>query len=269
MDTINLNTKSLELFIAYFRQPSVKVRNQLVKLNLGLVKKVAYSVSKQCAEPYEDLEQIGYLGLIRAIERFDPTVGCAFSSFAIPYIRGEILHYLRDSSNMVKIPRRWQELSRRGKKLRNQLGNQPGNIPKDTEIAKMLGVSLKEWNECQQAFQNRLTISLDLMVGQMINSSVSIGDTLADPHEQALQVREEERLHLQGAINQLEEKTRRTIEWVYLQDLSRKEVAKRIGTSPMTVTRHLKKGISQLQGLLNSHSTNLSFQETQTANSRI
>lgn len=248
----SLNLKSRELFLDYYRHPSVKTRNQLVKLNLGLVKKIAYNISRQCAEPYEDLQQIGYLGLIRAIERYNPHLGSAFSSFAIPYIRGEILHYLRDRGNLMKIPRRWQDLTKKAAKIRKKYSLENLNPPSDAEMAKLLGVTLQEWVECQLACQNRLTVSLDIMIGQMLNSSVSFADTIPDIHQQYLQTMEEERQHLQGAINQLEEKTKRAIEWVFLQDLSRKEVARRIGMSPMTVTRHLKKGIAQLSILLNS-----------------
>ncbi|ELR96253.1 sigma-70 family RNA polymerase sigma factor [Gloeocapsa sp. PCC 73106] len=253
MDSSTLNLQCLELFLAYSSKPSVKIRNQLVRLNLGLVKKVAYRISRQCAEPYEDLQQIGYLGLIRAIERFNPSLGSAFSSFAIPYIRGEILHYLRDRGTMLKIPRRWQDLAKKGAKIRKKMLSQDGNLPNDLELARMLSITLTEWQQCQLAFQNRLTVSLDLMVGQMLDSSVSFGDTIPDVHEQTIRGIEEERSHLQSAINELEEKTKRAIEWVFLQDLSRKEVAQRIGMSPMTVTRHLKKGIAELAVLLNSH----------------
>ncbi len=254
MDSSNSsNLKSRELFLAYYRKPSVKTRNQLVKLNLGLVKKIAYSIGRQCAEPYEDLQQIGYLGLIRAIERYNPFLGSAFSSFAIPYIRGEILHYLRDRSNLMKIPRRWQDLAKKGAKIRKKHLTKTGNHPTDLEIAQLLGVSVQEWLECQLACQNRSTISLDLVVSQMLDNSVSFGETIPDIREQYRQNFEEERLYLEGAISQLEEKTKKAIEWVFLQDLSRKEVARRIGMSPMTVTRHLKKGIAELSVLLNSN----------------
>ena len=107
-------TRSMELLMTYHNgkgqlddRKQLALRNRLVKLNAGLVRKIAHRVSHQCAEPYEDLEQIGYIGLIRAIERFDPTQGCAFSSFAVPYIRGEMLHFLRDRGSSIKVPRRW------------------------------------------------------------------------------------------------------------------------------------------------------------------
>ena len=113
------HSESMSLLMNYFQQPSVKVRNQLVLLNAGLVRQIAHRIGRHCAEPYQDLEQIGYLGLIRAIERFNPHQGCAFSSFAVPYIRGEVLHYLRDKSSVMKIPRRWQELRKEGEKSVN------------------------------------------------------------------------------------------------------------------------------------------------------
>ena len=242
--------RGMELLIAYSRNPSIKVRNKLVHLNTGLVRKVAHRVSKQCAEPYEDLEQIGYLGLIRAIERFDPDQGCAFSSFAVPYIRGEMLHFLRDKSSTVRIPRRWQELCAKAKRLRKELAQTLGRLPKDNEIAKELGVSISEWRECKLALQNRLLISLDATIGHSANCPVTLGETLLDPEYQSKQTSQEDKLHLQGALSQLEEKTQAAIELVFLRDLPRKEAAKRIGVSPMTITRHIQKGIDRLEELL-------------------
>ena len=242
--------RGMELLIAYSRNPSIKVRNKLVHLNTGLVRKVAHRVSKQCAEPYEDLEQIGYIGLIRAIERFDPDQGCAFSSFAVPYIRGEMLHFLRDKSSTVRIPRRWQELCAKAKRLRKELAQTLGRLPKDNEIARELGVSTSEWRECKLALQNRLLISLDATIGHAANCPVTLGETLLDPEYQSKQNSQEDKLHLQGALSQLEEKTQAAIELVFLRDLPRKEAAKRIGVSPMTITRHIQKGINRLEELL-------------------
>ena len=242
--------QNLELLVTYYRDPSLKVRNRLVQLNAGLVRQVAHRLCLQCSEPYEDLEQIGYIGLIQAIERFNPHQGYAFSSFAIPYIRGEILHYLRDRGNIMRIPRRWQELYNRGKKLRKQLTGTLGRVPQETEIAQALGVTVHEWQECRLALQNRLLISLDATVGQSSDCSISLGETIPDGQVQAQQKLTEERMQLQGALNQLEEKTKAAIEWVFLRELPRKEAAKQIGISPMTVTRHLKKGIEQLGTLL-------------------
>ncbi len=246
----SLRSRGMELLISYHQKPSVKVRNQLVQLNAGLVRKIAHRVSHQCAEPYEDLEQIGYLGLIRAIERFNPNQGCAFSSFAVPYIRGEMLHFLRDRSGTVKIPRRWQQLNKEGQKVREALIEELGRQPTDDEIAEKLGVSVNEWRESKMATKNRLPLSLDATVCQQIDSPMTLGDTLPDVRYQTLQNLEEDRQQLQRAMNQLEEKTRQAIEYVFINDLSRKEVAERIGVSPMTVTRRIHRGIQQMVSML-------------------
>lgn len=240
----------MELLISYHQNPTIEGRNRLVKLNAGLVRKIAHRMSYQSTEAYEDLEQIGYLGLIRAIERFNPQHGCAFSSFAVPYIRGEIMHFLRDRSSSVKVPRRWQDLYRQGQKLREAMLKETRRQPQDSEIADELGISHGEWQEIKMASQNRLPLSLDATVTQYTDSSVTLGDTLPDHHYQTLQTWEEDRQQIQKALNQLEEKTRVAIEFVYYGNLSRKEVAERIGVSPMTVTRRIHRGVQQMIAFL-------------------
>lgn len=244
------SSDSMELLIAYYKNPSVEVRNQLVQLNAGLVRKMAHRVSYQCAEPYEDLEQLGYLGLIRAIERFNPHQGYAFSSFAVPYIRGEMLHYLRDRGSLVKIPRRWQELQQDGQRVTKELTATLGRLPKDAEIVHALKVSLQEWQQSKLAAKNRSPLSLDATVDQMVDGQLTLADTLPDARGEALRYREEERQQLEGAISQLEKTTQTVIEFVVLRELPRKEVAQQIGMSPMTVTRHLHRGVKELAFLL-------------------
>ena len=241
-----LRTHGMELLSEYHQKPSVRLRNKLVQMNAGLVRKIAHRISHQCAEPYEDLEQIGYLGLIRAIERFNPNQGCAFSSFAVPYIRGEMLHFLRDRSGTVKIPRRWQQINKEGQRVRETLSNELNRQPSDDEIALEIGVTTQEWRDSKLAAKNRLPLSLDATVCQQLDSPMTLGDTIPDAHYQELQVLEEDRQQLQKALNQLEDKTRQAIEYVFLHDLSRKEVAEKIGVSPMTVTRRIHRGIQQM-----------------------
>lgn len=241
-----LRSRGMELLMQYKVDRSVRLRNQLVRLNAGLVRKIAHRVSHQCAEPYEDLEQIGYIGLIRSIERFDPGQGCAFSSFAVPYIRGEMLHFLRDRGTTVKIPRRWQDLQKEGQKKQAELIRRYGRQPSDIEMAEAVNVSVQEWRQVKMANKNRMPLSLDATVCHQIDSSITLGDTLPDIHYMMLQGLEEDRQQIQRAMNQLEEKTRSAIEFVFFKGLSRKEVAERIGVSPMTVTRRIQRGVEQM-----------------------
>lgn len=251
------HSHSMELLIAYYKNPSIKVRNQLVELNTGLVRKIAHRVSHQCAEPYEDLEQMGFLGLIRAIERFNPYQGCAFSSFAVPYIRGEMLHFLRDKSAVVKVPRRWQELQQEGQKTRKELTAKLGRSPKEVEIAEALKVSIQEWRESQLVTQNCRTVSLDAVVFQQADFQVTLEETLPDPRYQVFREQQEDWQQLEGAMSQLEEKTRTAIELVCLSELPRKDAAQQIGVSPMTITRRLQRGIDQLVSVLHPQTERL------------
>ena len=244
--TSTIRSRGMELLMEYKQTPTVRLRNQLVRLNAGLVRKIAHRVSHQCSEPYEDLEQIGYIGLIRAIERFDPSQGCAFSSFAVPYIRGEMLHFLRDRGTTVKIPRRWQDLQKEAQKVQGEMIRELGRNPSDVEMAECLAISVKEWREVKMAHKNRLPLSLDATVCQQTDSTITLGDTLPDTHYQFLQALEEDRQQIQRALNQLEDKTRTAIEFVFFKGLSRKEVAEKIGVSPMTVTRRIQRGIDEM-----------------------
>ena len=242
-----LRSRGMELLMEYKQdRSSVRLRNELVRLNTGLVRKIAHRVSRQCAEPYEDLEQIGFIGLIRSIERFDPGQGCAFSSFAVPYIRGEMLHFLRDRGTTVKIPRRWQDLQKVGQKCQAALIKEHGRQPTDIEMAEAVGVSVKEWRQVKMANKNRMPLSLDATVSHQIDSSITLGDTLPDMHYVVLQGLEEDRQQIQRAMSQLEEKTRSAIEYVFFKGMTRKEVAERIGVSPMTVTRRIQRGVEQM-----------------------
>jgi RNA polymerase sigma-B factor len=163
-----------------------------------------------------------------------------------------VLHFLRDKSSVLKIPRRWQELQKEGEKVRLHLTTQLGRKPKDDEIAAALNVSVEEWRETQAAEHNRQALSLDATVGQMLDCPVTLGDSLPDARELNRQYLEEERQQLEGAIGALETKTKEAIEYVYIKGMPRKEAAKRIGVSPMTVTRHLQRGVKQLSTLLHA-----------------
>ncbi|TAH24969.1 MAG: sigma-70 family RNA polymerase sigma factor, partial [Oscillatoriales cyanobacterium] len=146
-----LKSENLQLLREYQHSGSNEVRNQLVQLNIGLVRKEVYHWINQCGESYDDLQQVGCIGLIRAIERFDISKGHAFSSFAIPYIRGEIQHYLRDKSPSVRVPRHWLALERKSVAAIKDLQVQFNRKPTDAEVAAVLEVSVAEWQEIKLA----------------------------------------------------------------------------------------------------------------------
>lgn len=244
----NIKIDSLSLFQQYQKQKNTEIRNQIMELNFGLVKKEAHHWINQCNESYEDLLQVGSIGLIRAIERFCVEKGNAFSSFAIPYIRGEIQHYLRDKSCTLRIPRRWLELRQQSIAFVHQFRENYYRQPTDSEIAQYLEVSPKEWQDVKLAHQNRQPLSLDVSINNNdSDNQTSLCDLVADPRHRSFHLVYEDRLRLQQALSELEDRTRDVLEFVFLQDLTQKETAKVLGISVVTVSRQLKKGLNLLK----------------------
>lgn len=245
-----LKSESLELLRAYKKSPSPELRNQLVQINLGLVRKEVNHWLNQCSESYEDLLQVGCIGLIRAIERFDISKGHAFSSFAIPYIRGEIQHYLRDKSSTVRIPRQWQALQSQASTVARTLFQKLKRQPTDAEIAEALQISLAEWQEIKLASRNRAPLSLDAPIQDEEEGTTSLADLVPDPRYRSFQLAQEDVIRLRQALALLEEKTRQILEFVFVYDLTQKETAERLGISAVTVSRHVKKGLDALKQVM-------------------
>jgi RNA polymerase sigma-B factor len=245
-----LKGETAELLQLYQQSQDAEIRNQLVNLNLGLVRREAHRWMRQSDESFDDLMQVGSLGLIRAIERFDLSKGYAFSSFAIPYIRGEIQHYLRDRSSTVRIPRKWQSLAHQSRSAITNLRVELHRQPTEQEVAERLDISLAEWSEVKLAIRNRSLLSLDAPMLDEGKDSASLSDVLPDPKYRSFQLAEEDRIRLHQALQQLEEKTRHILEFVFLHDLTQKETAEKLGISSVTVSRRVKQGLNHLKNLM-------------------
>jgi RNA polymerase sigma-B factor len=242
-------TTTLELLKQYRKEPSAYLRDRLVRLNIGLVKKEVHFWADRHSELYDDLLQVGALGLIGAVDRFELNRGYAFSSFAVRYIRGEIQHYLRDKSSSVRIPRRWMDLQQQSVRVMQKLRNTLQREPSAQEVANALGVTLIEWQEAKLACQNRAPLSLDAPIRSEEEDAASIGDLVADPKSN-MQLQQDEKFRLQQALAVLEQRTREIVEFVFIEDLPQREVAKMLGVSAVTISRQLKKGLSTLRCVL-------------------
>jgi RNA polymerase sigma-B factor len=241
---------TLELLHKYRQNPSTAIRNRLVNMNLGLVRKEAHRWLNYSTETYEDLVQVGSMGLIRAIERFDISKGHAFSSFASPYIRGEIQHYLRDKSPQLRIPRRWQVLHKQGLLVSQELREQLRRSPSDQEVADALEVSIKDWQQVKMACCNRSPLSLDAPIGDDESGTSSLGDIVPDQHYRSFQLAQEDQIRLNVALQSLEKRTCEILEFVFLHDLTQRETAELLGLSAVTVSRQVKKGLISLRQLM-------------------
>jgi RNA polymerase sigma-B factor len=248
--TNELKSECFQLLREYQREPSKELRNQLVELNIGLVRKEVHHWIHQCTESYDDLLQVGCIGLIRAIERFDMSKGNAFSSFAIPYIRGEIQHYLRDKSPSLRVPRQWLELERQAVGVIQQLQMKLKRQPTDMEVATELQIPLAQWQEIKLACRNRAPLSLDAPVSDEEEGTTSLGELVPDSRYRSFQLAQEDQIRLQQALATLEDQTRKILEFVFLYDLTQKETAERMGISAVTVSRRVKKGLDVLKEMM-------------------
>jgi RNA polymerase sigma-B factor len=212
----------------------VLLRNKLASQNEKLVHKVVHRMSATCREPYEDLFQIGYIGLLKAAERYIPDSGNAFSSFAVPYIQGEIQHYLRDQWQAIKIPRSHLETKAKVRRLQKHLASMGRNMSLE-EIATGLGVSKSQWQEINVANSNIL-LSLDEMLYEPIH---------AEEPEEA----EETKLVIAGLLS-LKNKYKHAITERFLRDKSIKKIAKSQKESPEQIQAYIKLGLMRLQVIL-------------------
>ena len=242
-------TTTLELLKQYRKAPSAYIRDRIVRLNIGLIKKEVAFWADRHSELYDDLLQVGALGLIGAIDRFELNRGYAFSSFAVRHIRGEIQHYLRDKNSSVRIPRRWMDLQQQSVRVMQKLRNTLQREPSAKEVANALGITLSEWQEAKLACQNRAPLSLDAPIRSEEEDSASIGDLVADP-KRNMQLQQDEKFRLQQALALLEQRTREIVEFVFIEDMPQRDVAKMLGVSAVTISRQLKKGLSTLRCVL-------------------
>ncbi|MEL7035307.1 MAG: sigma-70 family RNA polymerase sigma factor [Cyanobacteria bacterium J06592_8] len=246
----SLKQTSLDLLQEYKQFPRKSIRNKIVQLNMGLVRREVHRWTNKCSESFDDLLQVGSLGLIKAIERFDLTKGYALSSFAMPYIRGEILHYLRDKSLPIRIPRQYTQLKTQAQKVRLQLREQLHRQPTDLEIAETLGISIDKWNQVRLAENNCSLLSLDMTCLGESDQKNSLGESIIDPNFSQLKANQEEQLSLEIALSQLQPENRYILESVFFKNSTYKEVAKQLGVSMITVSRRVKKSLKELKLLL-------------------
>lgn len=264
-----------EMLSDYKKSNNKKIRDKIVDMNFDLVKKIAHGLARRSTDPVDDLIQIGSIGLIKAIDYFNPEAGAKFTTYATHLITGEIRHYLRDKTSMIRAPRELQELSFRINKIAHRLRVEFGRDPTDLEIADVLqDVKKTKIQEAYEVDRRRTLVSLDQTVNTGSYSSDSdtyLIDTLMDIKEHRKSDAREDFLMISELIKKLKEPLREIIEMIYFKDIPQAEVAEQLRISQMQVSRRLKKATAALQELFNgttSHMTNKDLLESPAKNSR-
>lgn len=229
-------------------------RNTLIEMNLSLVHYVAGRFRNRGNGQLEDIVQVGTVGLIKAIDRFDVSRGIEFTSFAVPCILGEIKRFFRDTSWAVHVPRRLQELRTELVKCQERLAAELGREPTVREIAADLCIAEEQVLEGIVAANGYTAGSLDAPDGARDDGEKngrgrSLADAMgaADPSIEAF-----EHLHdLAPLLAELEERERRIIEMRFGQEATQAEIGAALGISQMHVSRLLSQTLARLRrGLL-------------------
>lgn len=227
-------------------------KEKLVAEYLPLVKKISRGLARRSTDPVEDLIQVGSIGLLEAIERYEIGHNTEFKTYAVHFITGHIRHYLRDRQNLLRGPRVLQELSYRLSQVTARLTQEHGREPTNHELAAALDITVEQVDEVK-LYDRRVTVLwLDQEGGDGDDDEQrTLMENISDPRFSS-ENREEvdERLVLTEAMGRLPQAQRELLEMRYFQDLTQAELSRRLGISQMEVCRRLKKAEKQLRTVL-------------------
>ncbi|MDE5416077.1 MAG: RNA polymerase sigma factor SigB [Bacillaceae bacterium] len=234
------------LWIAqYQKSESDEAQTKLVDHYKSLVQTLSRKFAKG-PEHAEDLYQVGMLGLLGAIRRFDPTVGKSFESFAVPTVIGEIKRYIRDKTWSVHVPRRIKELGPKIKKAVDELTNEYQRSPKVEEIAELIGVSVEEVLEAMEMGRSYQALSVDRPIeADQEGGEATLLDLVGRPEEGYEQT--DHQILLEKAFVVLSERERQILQLTYYENLSQKETGEQLGISQMHVSRLQRRALQKLR----------------------
>jgi RNA polymerase sigma-B factor len=232
------------LFERYRRGDDPAARAALVERFLPLAGMLARRYHGG-GEPLDDLFQVASLGLLKAIDRFDPERGIAFSTFAVPTILGELKRHFRDKGWSLRVPRELQELAARVESASHLLLHELQRAPTPSEIAERLGVSVEQVVEAHQAASARRADSLDRVSSSEDGDERHVIDTLGDEDPGFRQA--EHSATLGSLMSVLNDREREILRLRFAEDLTQSEIGERVGLSQMHVSRLLRQAIAQLR----------------------
>jgi RNA polymerase sigma-B factor len=218
-----------------------ELREELVAGYLSVVRHIARRYAGR-GEPLADLEQVGAIGLLNALDRFDPERGIDFLSYAIPTITGEMRRHFRDHTWSMRVPRPLKDLQGPIRQAVAALSNDLGRAPRPTEIAAQLGVAVELIIEALNAQQAYACDSLDKVVG---DTGTTRGDLLSRVDESLATA--EYRDALRKALDELPERERTILVLRFFGDMTQTQIATRVGLSQMHVSRLLTQILATLR----------------------
>ncbi|MFD3333714.1 RNA polymerase sigma factor SigF [Streptomyces sp. NPDC058700] len=222
------------------------VRNTLIEMNMSLVRYAAGRFRAR-GDEMEDIVQVGMVGLIKAIDRFDLSREVEFATFAVPYIVGEIKRFFRDTTWAVHVPRRLQEARVELAKATDELSSRLGRAPRAAELAPLMNLSEEEVVEAQVAANGYNSTSLDATIGgpESEDDDAALADIIGreDP---AIELFED--FHaLAPLVGALEERDRVLLHLRFVDELTQTQIGEKLGISQMHVSRLLARNLDRLR----------------------
>jgi len=232
------------LLVAYHRAGDPTARDALVQRFLPLARQLARRYQRG-GEPLDDLVQVASLGLLKAIDRFDPERETAFSSFAVPTILGELKRHFRDKGWSVRVPRDLQELAVKVDRVGEQIGRELGRAPTSTEIAESIGASTEQVLEAREAAAAYRAVSLDRPRDEEEEEGSGIADSFGveDPGFSLA----EDAATVERLMRVLTDREREVLRLRFEEDLTQSEIGARVGVSQMHVSRLIRQSVARLR----------------------
>jgi RNA polymerase sigma-B factor len=227
----------------YHRQGDRAARDAIVARFLPLARQLARRYAG-AGEPLDDLIQVASLGLVKAVDRFDPERAVAFSSFAVPTILGELKRHFRDKGWSVRVPRDLQELALRLERVAEELSRELSRAPTPAELAQRLGVSEEDVLEAREAAHAYRAVSLDRPRTEDDEGGPAVADAMGD--EDPGFGRAEDAATVDQLLRVLAPREREVLRLRFVEDLTQQEIGERIGVSQMHVSRLIRQAIARL-----------------------
>lgn len=237
------------LLFARHRQGDRIAREDLVGRFMPLARSLARRYDRS-SEPFEDLLQVASLGLLKALDRFDPELGHPFASFAVPTILGEMRRHFRDAGWSVHVPRGSQERALKVRDAQERLANVRGRAPTVQELAEYLELGQDEVIDALQAIQAYESLSLDAPRPGATDDATSYGDAMGEEDERYELV--ELDATVSAVLGRIPQREREILRMRFVDDLTQTEIAARVGISQMQVSRLLRRSLDQLRALTDS-----------------
>lgn len=236
--------RTRELFRRYKEEGDEDARSQLIVNHLNLVRFLA-SKFKNRGEPLEDLVQVGTIGLIKAIDRFDPSRGLEFTTYATPTIMGEIKRHFRDKGWSVRVPRRLQELSAKVNQATDELTNELQRPPSVDEIAQHIGASVDDVLEAMESSSAYSSVPLETSGSDADDDAPAVIDHYASVDQNL--AASDDRMVLEEAIKEFSPREQEVIRMRFVDGLTQVEIAKKLGISQVQVSRLLRRTLKKVQ----------------------